>query len=61
MERIYLLARKNEIALIYAIEKISDSLVCISSTLTYIHQDMVKKEDIEELRKSISLAIYGER
>lgn len=61
MERLYLLAPENEIALINAIENISDSLADISSTLTYIHQDMVKKEDIEELRKSISLAIYGER
>ena len=61
MERIYLLAPENEIALINAIEKISDSLADISSTLTYIDQDMVKKEDIEELRKSITLAIYGER
>ena len=61
MERLYLLTPENEFALINAIEKISDSLTDISNTLTYIHQDMVKKEDIEELRKSISLAIYGER
>jgi len=51
----------ESLKLIDAVEKIADSLADISSTLTYIHQDMVKKEDIEELRKSISLAIYGER